>query len=204
MTSPDLSVFLVDDDASVCKAWGHVLLARGYAVMTFDSGEAFLASPRSSQPGCVLLDFAMKPGMNGLQVFDELRRRGSPLVVVFLSGEGTIPDSVRAMKGGAADWIQKPCSEEQLLDAVARALDSAQAIARRRAVKAGRMALWQSLTPREAEVAGHVRLGKKNKAIGDEMGIDGRTVEAHRASGYAKLQVNSSNELDRFMRDMDL
>lgn len=204
MNIPDLPVFLVDDDAGVCEAWGSVLLSRGYAVKTFDSGEVFLASPRSNQAGCVLLDLRMDPGMNGLQVFEELRKRGSPLVVIFLSGHGTIQDSVSAMKGGAADWLEKPCSAAQLLDAVARALDNAQAIALRRAVKAERMALWQELTPREAVVAGHVRYGKKNKAIGEEMGIDGRTVETHRAHVYSKLQVDNPNGLDRFMRDMDL
>ena len=204
MTTPDLSVFFVEDDASTRKAWGSVLLSRGYAVKAFDNGEAFLGSHSSRQAGCVLLDLRMDPGMNGLQVFDELRKRGSPLVVVFLSGHGTIPDSVRAMKGGAVDWLEKPCTEEQLLDAVARALDNARAIALQRAVKAERMALWQEQTPREAEVAGHVRLGKKNKDIGEEMGIDGRTVETHRAHVYSKLGVGNPAELDRFMRDMDL
>ena len=204
MNTGNLPVSLVDDDTRVCEAWGTILLSRGYAVQTFDSGEAFLASARSSQAGCVLLDLRMDPGMNGLQVFDEMRKRGSPPVVIFLSGHGSIQDSVRAMKGGAADWLEKPCSAAQLLDAVERALDSARQMALRRTIQAERNALWETLTPREAEVAGHVRLGMKNKASGDEMGIDGRTVETHRANVYWKLQVDSSNELDRFMRDMEL
>ena len=103
MNTANLPVSLVDDDSRVCEAWGTILLSRGYAVQTFDSGEAFLASARSSQAGCVLLDLRMDPGMNGLQVFDEMRKRGSPSVVIFLSGHGSIQDSVRAMKGGAAD-----------------------------------------------------------------------------------------------------
>lgn len=204
MKPQDLDVFVVDNDDSVCKSVGGLLLSRGYAVKTFSSGEEFLHSPRMNQGGCVLLDLRMEPGMSGLQVFDELRKRGSPVVVIFLSGHGTIPNSVEAMKEGAADWLEKPCTEARLLDAVNLALERAADIVSKSIVKLQRMALWQSLTPREAQVAGHVRFGKANKLIAKIMDIDVRTVEAHRARSYQKLRVVNPAELDRFMRDMDL
>ena len=204
MNTHDLNVFVVDDDERVCEAVGGLLLSRGFAVKTFANGEDFLRSSRLNQGGCVLLDLRMEPGMSGLQVFDELRKRDSPLVVVFLSGHGSIPDSVVAIKGGAADWLEKPCSEARLLDAVNLALKSAAQVAARRSVKLQRGAPWQTLTPRETEVAGHVRLGGPNKAIARTVGIDVRTVEAHRARVYQKLDVDNPAALDRYMRDMDL
>ena len=204
MNPQDLPVFVVDDDPAVCKAKGTLLLSRGYAVRTYASGEAFLGSPHLDQGGCVLLDLRMEPGISGLEVFEELRRRGSPVVVIFLSGHGTIQSSVKAMREGAADWLEKPASEAQVLEAVTRAMDrSADAVARR-TVKAQRQVLWKELTPREIEVAGQLRYGLKNKVIGRALEIDPRTVEAHRARIYQKLDVDSSNMLDRFMRDMDL
>ena len=204
MNPQDLPVFVVDDDPAVCKAKGTLLLSRGYAVRTYASGEAFLGSPHLDQGGCVLLDLRMEPGISGLEVFEELRRRGSPVVVIFLSGHGTVQSSVKAMREGAADWLEKPASEAQVLEAVTRAMDrSADAVARR-TVKAQRQVLWKELTPREIEVAGQVRHGLRNKVIGKALEIDPRTVEAHRARIYQKLDVDSSNMLDRFMRDMDL
>ena len=204
MNTHDLNVFVVDNDDRICKAVGGLLLSRGYAVRTFSSGEELLRSPRLNQGGCVLLDLRMTPGMSGLQVFDALRKQDSPLVVIFLSGHGTIPDSVAAMKDGAADWLEKPCSEERLLGAVNLALERAAAVASRRSVKLQRLAPWQSLTPRETEVASLVRLGRANKAIAKVLGIDPRTVEAHRARVYQKLDVDNPSEIDRYMRDMDM
>ena len=204
MNTQDLDVFVVDNDQSVCKAIGGLLLSRGYAVKTFASGEDFLRSSRLNHGGCVLLDLRMEPGMSGLQVFDELRARGSPLVVVFLSGNGDVSTSVGAMKDGAADWIEKPCSEARLFDAVKVALDRAAEVTSRRSVKLQRTALWEALTPREAEVAGHVRFGKSSKVIVKITNLEVRTVEGYRARIYQKLDVNNPAELDRFMRDMDM
>jgi FixJ family two-component response regulator len=204
MNTQDLNVSIVDDDDRVRHALGGVFLSRGYGVKTFPSGEEFLRSPSVQQGGCVLLDLRMEPGMNGLQVFDELRKRGSPLVVVFLSGHGTIPDSVVAMKDGAADWLQKPCDEQRLLEVVNLALGRAVEVVQRHKVKMQRVVRWRALTAREAEVAGHVRLGKRNKVIARNLDIDVRTVEAHRAHVYQKLEIENPSELDRYMRDMDL
>lgn len=204
MNTHDLNVFVVDNDESVCKAIGGLLLSRGYAVKTFGSGEEFLRSPRLNQGGCVLLDLRMDPGISGLQVFDELRKRGSPLVVIFLSGHGTIQASVVAMKEGATDWLEKPCSEARLFDSVKVALERAAGVVLRRDTKRQRMVRWQELTPREVEVAGHVRFGKPNKVVADDMNIEVRTVESHRARVYQKLDVDNPAELDRFMRDMDM
>ena len=142
--------------------------------------------------------------MSGLQVFDELRKRDSPLVVIFLSGNGDVSTSVGVMKDGAIDWLEKPCSEARLLDAVKAALERAAEVTSRLNVKLLHTAPWQSLTPREVEVAGHVRFGKPNKVIAKIMNIDVRTVEGYRSRGYQKLAVDNPAELDRFMREMDM
>ena len=189
MNPQDLPVFVVDDDPAVCKAKGTLLLSRGYAVRTYASGEAFLGSPHLDQGGCVLLDLRMEPGISGLEVFEELRRRGSPVVVIFLSGHGTVQSSVKAMREGAADWLEKPASEAQVLEAVTRAMDrSADAVARR-TVKAQRQVLWKELTPREIETLDLLRRGFSNKEIGQVLEISENTAKFHVKAILAKLEV---------------
>jgi DNA-binding response OmpR family regulator len=122
---------VVDDDEAVRRSLGLLLLSRGYAVQTFASGEAFLASADLQRAGCVVLDLRME-GMSGLQVFDALRAQDSPLVVLFLSGHGDIPMAVEAVQNGAFGWLEKPCNDERLLESIAKALQQAQDIAVRR------------------------------------------------------------------------
>ena len=202
MSRPALSLFVVDDNEAVRSSLGLLLISRGYAVQVFDSGEAFLEAVDARCSGCVILDLRMD-GMSGLQVFDELRSRGSPLVIVFLSGHGDIPSAIAAVQNGAFTWLEKPCADDELLDAVGRALDKAAELAAERCRRDQARKLWDRLTPREKDVARHVALGKANKVIARDTvpPMESRTVETHRAHIFAKLDVANSNELDRFIRD---
>ena len=192
---------IVDDDEAVRRSLGLLLLSRGYAVQTFASGEAFLEGTDLQRAGCVILDLRME-GMSGLQVFDALRAQESPLVVIFLSGHGDIPMAVEAVQNGAFGWLEKPCSDEQLLDNIARALRQAGENAVRRQARQAAQALWDKLTPREMQVARLVAEGKPNKQIALELApLEQRTVETHRAHVFAKLGLSNSHQLDRFLRE---
>jgi len=192
---------VVDDDEAVRRSLGLLLLSRGYAVQTFASGEAFLASADTQRAGCVVLDLRME-GMSGLQVFDALRAQDSPLVVLFLSGHGDIPMAVEAVQNGAFGWLEKPCNDERLLESIAKALGQAQDIAVRRQARQAAQLLWAKLTPREMQVARLVAEGKPNKKIALELApLELRTVETHRAHVFAKLGLSNSHELDRFLRE---
>ena len=205
MSHPARSLFVVDDDEAVRSSLGLLLISRGYAVQVFESGEAFLEAVDVQRSGCIIMDLRMD-GMSGLQVFDELRSRGSPLVVVFLSGHGDIPSAIAAVQNGAFTWLEKPCADDKLLDAVGRALDRAAELAAERHRRDQARTRWERLTPREMDVARHVAQGKANKVIARDIvpPMEPRTVETHRAHIFAKLDVANSNELDRFMRDNGL
>lgn len=193
---PPPTIFLVDDDASFLTAAGRFLQAAHYLVKTFVSAEEFLAQLSTQAPGCVLVDLQM-PGMSGLELQAALARMGNPLPVVFLSGHGDIPTSVRAMRQGAEDFLTKLASKEQLLDAVKRALDRD---VRQRAERERLEALhapFAALTPREQEVLEHIVQGKLNKQIADDLGIHERTVKFHRTAITTKLRVQSTAELTK-------
>lgn len=201
---PNLNLYVVDDNEAVRRSLGLLLLSRGHATQVFESGEAFLAAADLQRGGCVILDLRMR-GLSGLQVFDELRARASPLVVLFLSGHGDIPMAVKAVQNGAFGWLEKPCNDERLLETVNRALESAAIIAAKQLAKQQAETHWQRLTPREKEVARLVADGKPNKVIARDLApLEPRTVETHRAHVFAKLGVSNSNELDRFLRDHEL
>jgi len=205
MNPPQMNLYVVDDDEAVRRSLGLLLLSRGHAVQTFGSGEDFLAAAQLQRPGCVILDLRMG-GLSGLQVFDALRERASPLVVVFLSGHGDIPNAVEAVQNGAFGWLEKPCSDDQLLEKIDKALALAQALAGKRQAASSVMDRWQRLTPREAQVAALVAEGLANKVIARELvpPCGHRAVETHRAHIFGKLEVANSHELYRLMRDNGL
>ncbi len=205
MTAANLNLYVVDDDEAVRRSLGLLLLSRGHAVQTFASGDAFLASAKWQDSGCVILDLRM-PGVSGLQVFDQLRAAASPLVVLFLSGNGDISIAVDAVKRGAFDWLEKPCSEDILLKKVQQALARAAEIGATKGAKQRAHALWDKLTEREQEVARRVANGESNKEIARTLlpPCEPRTVETHRAKVYAKLGLTHPTELDRFIRDSGL
>ncbi len=205
MTIANLNLYVVDDDEAVRRSLGLLLLSRGHAVQTFDSGEAFLASAKLQDSGCVILDLRM-PGISGLQVFDRLRASASPLVVLFLSGNGEIPIAVDAVKRGAFDWLEKPCSEDILLEKVQQALARAAEVSASQDARQRAYALWDKLTEREQEVARRVATGGSNKEIARTLTppCEPRTVETHRAKVYAKLGLAHPTDLDRFIREFDI
>ena len=190
-TAPILHV--VDDDVSFRTAIGRLLRASGYEVVLYQSGDEFLENPRRIEPGCILLDIRM-PGLSGLELQDRLRKMDSILPIVFLTGHGDIPTSVRAIKAGAEDLLSKPVEKKVLIEAIRRALAR---YCERRAEHDRLDALRSlvvALTPRETEVFGLMVRGKLNKQIAHELGTSERTIKAHRHSIMQKLQVQSVAE----------
>jgi FixJ family two-component response regulator len=180
----------------VLRSVGRVHRSAGFEVETFPSGQAFLAHPPAAGPSCVVLDVRM-PGLTGLDLQEALSARKRPVAIVFISGASDIPSSVRAMKAGAVDFLTKPYSPDELLDAVRRAIArnaSERAVHARAAAIAGRV---ETLTPREAEVLSLVVSGRLNKQIAGTMGITEKTVKVHRARVMAKMQADSVAELVR-------
>lgn len=199
MKISNLNVFVVDDDEHVRRAVVTLLALDGNRIQAFASGEQFLERAQLQQGGCVILDLGMG-GMTGLQALDELRRRDSPLVVIFLSGTGTIPAAWHAAQSGAFEWLPKPCSDDRLKEKVREALATAGEVARMRLARQDALARWKTLTAREQEVARLVATALQNKKIGPELGIDHRTVETHRAKVYAKLGLATPVDIERFLR----
>jgi len=195
MSAPDPIVHVVDDDDSVRTGVVRLLEAAGYEALAYRSaGEFLLARAQRDAPGCIVLDVRM-PGPSGLELQEALTRLEVPLPIVFLTGHGDIPMSVRAMKAGAVDFLTKPVSRETLLGAVRAAL-ARDAAARAAHARLGELrARFETLTPREREVFAGVVAGKLNKQIAFELGTAERTIKAHRAQVMAKMQVASVAEL---------
>ena len=193
---PAPTVHVVDDDASFLRAVSRLLRLSGFQVAAYSSAAGFLAELDPSAAGCVIADLQM-PGMDGMALQEALQAAGSPLPVVFLTGRGDIPQSVKAMRRGAEDFLTKHATKEDLIAAVKRALARN---ARERSERARLSALRRSLerlTPREREVLGHVVRGRLNKQIAADLGIHERTVKLHRTAITAKLKVQSVAELTR-------
>ena len=190
-------VHLVDNDPRVLKAVARLLASEGIRTAASTSAREFLSRYDASVPGCVVLDLAM-PGESGLDLQEELQRNHVPVPVVFLSGRGNVPASVRAMKGGALDFLTKPVDGDALVDAVRRgiALDEVQ---RTRADEehALRTAL-DTLTPREREILPYLVSGKLNKQIAADLGVVEKTVKVHRMHVMHKLGVQRLADLVRF------
>ncbi|UQA58739.1 response regulator transcription factor [Polyangium aurulentum] len=191
-------VFVVDDDPSVLRGLERLLRSAGYKVEAHASPRAFLERAPSEGPGCVVVDLRM-PEIGGLDLQEELSRRGFPLPLVFLTGHGDVPSSVRAMKGGAIDFLTKPCDDTDLLAAVERALERDRQARAARAEQESVQARFASLTPREREVCLLVARGLLNKQIAVELGAAEKTIKVHRARVMEKLGVESVAELVRLV-----
>jgi FixJ family two-component response regulator len=201
--SSGLNLYVVDDDSDVLDSLGTLFIARRYRVQTFDSGEAFLAGADTAGAGCVVLDVRMG-GISGLQVFDELQRISSPLLVVLLSGHLDVPIAKTYTRRGAFDCLEKPVDENTLIDTVNFAMRKSAEISENLSIKRQVWGRWEGLTPREKDVSRQMRKGWPNKLIADELAIGVRAVETHRAKVYDKLWVSNPTELDRLMRDHDI
>jgi len=194
-------IHVVDDDESLRAALLDLLDAAGFEARGYASTGEFLLDPPPDRPGCVLLDVRL-PGPTGLDLQGALQRRGIALPVIFLTGHADVATSVRAMKAGAVDFLEKPVERDTLLDALRRALarDAAQRAAHDDAFR--RSTRLAVLTPREREVFDRVVAGKLNKQIADELGIGLRTVKAYRAQLMTKLGVDSAAELGRLAGEL--
>ncbi len=211
MNTVHLNLYIVDDDEAVRTGLGSQFIARGYSVRAFKSGELFLTAISAASEGVVILDLRMDPGMGGIAVFNMLRSMGCPLLVLFLSGHGTIPQAVQAVKDGAFGWLPKPCDENDLLEQVQRAMQTATADSIRRRDQRTARKWWDTLTPREADTALLDAVGKTAKEIAKILTerdpnrpINYRTIENHRSNVYTKLGLENSNELQKFLRDNGL
>ncbi|MGZ9243442.1 MAG: response regulator transcription factor [Candidatus Binatia bacterium] len=196
-------IHVVDDDLSFRMAVTRLLRAGKYQVRNYASAAEFLNSDPSDAPGCILLDLRM-PGVNGLDLQQALAQLEDRPPIIFLTGHGDIPDTVRAMKAGAVDFLTKPVERHVLFRAVENALG---VDAKGRAARAVLRALqncFASLTPREREVFAHVVGGKLNKQIAFDLGTAERTIKAHRASVMVKLRVQSVADLVRLAQALGI
>jgi len=189
-------VYLVDDEPDLRRALERLLRAEGCEVEGFTSAAEFLAQVPPEAPGCIVLDVAM-PGIDGLAMQQRLTASGGLLPIVFLTGHGDIPMSVRAVKAGAVDFLTKPVKGADLLRAVGAALDLAEQRQAQRAEWADLQARAAQLTPRERQVFGHVIAGRLNKIIADRIGTTEQTVKVHRARVMDKMGAESVADLVR-------
>ena len=197
------TVFLVDDDASVCRALERVLREAGFAVQAYGSAEAFLARPDLAARGCLVLDVSM-PGLDGLALQSELSVSGERLPIVFLTGCADVPMSVRAMKAGAADFLTKPVAAATLVAAVHHAMAQDEA-GKQMLGETGALAQrFQSLTPRERQVLAALVGGKLGKQIADELGVVEQTVKFHRARIMKRMHARTLAELMYMAAKLDL
>src|SRR5439155_4180867 len=196
MNEAESTVFVVDDDADLRESLGWLFQSAGLRVKSYSTAQEFLTDYKPEEPGCLLLDVRM-PGLSGLDLQEELRRRGVPPPIIMMTGHARVPMAVRALKGGAIDFIQKPFSDQSLLERIRQAIDLDRRTRQVRTEAAKFAALLTHLTPREREVMGLVIAGKPNKIIAADLGISSKTVEIHRGRVMEKMQVESVAELVR-------
>ena len=196
-------VYVVDDDHSVRQSIVRLLNSAGNSAIEFDSADSFLAYPFPDLPGCVILDMKM-PGIDGLEVADALKTRGTEMPIIFLTGYGTIPMSVQAMKAGAYEFLTKPVKAEELLKAVQNALTLASDNADELREYHNLKQRYKTLTPREQEVLALTIKGLLNKQIAAELGVSEITVKVHRRRVMDKMQVRSLADLVRHAERLNL
>lgn len=189
-------VYVVEDDPSVRQSLGNLLRAAGFQATLFASAEEFLAVSLADAPGCLVLDVRL-PGLNGLDLQARMNAAGSDLPIIFITGHGDIPMSVRAMKAGATEFLTKPFRDDELLAAVEQALARSAAQYARKAELAALNRRYASLTAREREVMALVVAGLLNKQIAAELGASEITVKVHRGQVMRKMQASSLPELVR-------
>jgi FixJ family two-component response regulator len=191
-------VFVVDDDLSVREALRSLIRSVGLRCETFASAAEFLHHPRPEDPACLVLDVQL-PDASGLDLVDELDAADAPIPIIFITGHGTIPMSVRAMKAGALEFLTKPFREEDLITALRQALERDRAARRERDEIARLRVRLERLTPREREVLALVAKGRMNKQIAAELGTAEQTIKQHRGRVMKKLGVDSVAELVRLV-----
>ena len=196
VTNEKFTIFIVDDDAAVLKALSRLLRATGYDIQSYTSPREFLTGHDATVPGCAVLDVSM-PGLDGLELQQALTAGGGLRPVIFVTGKGDIPTSVRAMKAGAIDFLTKPVSDADLLGAIARAKEQDTTSRQMQAELASIQAKIATLTPREREVFAHVVAGQLNKQIAADLGTVEKTIKVHRGRVMEKLGVRTLADLVR-------
>jgi len=192
--SPETTVFVVDDDPAVRESLQWLIESVGLNVETYATAQGFLDAFDRDRPGCLVLDVRM-PGISGLDLQDRLASQQVRIPVIIITGHADVPMAVRAMKAGVVDFIEKPFSDELLLDRIRAALELDARIRVDQTRRVEVESCFAQLTPREREVMGLVVAGKSNKQIAAELGLSQKTVEVHRAHVMQKMQAESLAEL---------
>lgn len=194
MRDAEARVFIVDDEEAVRDSIGLLLRSVGLRAQGFPDARAFLDAYRPEQPGCLVLDIRM-PRMSGLELQQELNRRGWGIPVIFISGHGDVPMAVEAMRAGAVDFLQKPFKDDELIRRVQKALDQDERLREQLSGREQIRARFDALTPREREIAARLVAGEANKVIAIELSLSERTVELHRAHIMQKMEARGLAQL---------
>lgn len=203
MTEKKAAVYVVDDDPSVRKALERLLRSADYDAKTFASAPEFLDFTCPDTPGCLILDIKM-PELSGLELQDRLSEKAISLPIIFITGHGTVPASVKAFKAGAMDFLQKPFKDAELLDAISRGIEKHRRLRREQKEMNALRTRLETLTPREREVFSLVACGLLNKQVAFDLGITEKTVKVHRAGVMQKMGAQSLADLVRFAEKLGI
>jgi len=203
VTGADCIVFVVDDDPLVRDSVADLLCSAGFTVRTFGSATEFMQSKRPDVPACLILDVEL-PGLSGLDLQTELMKSGVEMPIIFLTGHGDIPMSVRAMKAGAVEFLTKPFHQQPLFDGVAEALSRDRELRDHRSETLDLRTRLGTLTPREREVFALVVTGLLNKQVAGELGTTELTIKAHRGRVMRKMAAGSLADLVRMAQKLKI